>query len=203
MSLLESSLSPPRKVATPGMDDHQLKPEDFETEGTLSKDAAKIIMKALCGARPVRFELLWPICSIARQVTKWTRACDKRLHRLICYIHNTPDHSLESFVGDDAQHCHPVLFSDADFAGDVVTAKSTSGCYQAIVGPNTFAPITASCKSRRVFRTAQRRAKSLLPSKVYELKAYKPSPSGSLSRSCLELSHNLRKRVRRSRLPSR
>jgi hypothetical protein len=111
----------------------------------LSKDAAKIIMKALYGARLVRFELLWPICSSARQVSKWTRACDKRLHRLICYIHHTEDHSLESFVGDDAQHCHPVLFSDADFAGDMVTAKSTSGCYLAIVGPNTFAPITASC----------------------------------------------------------
>ena len=59
-----------REVATPGMDDHQLKPEDFEQEGYLSKDAAKIIMKALCGARLVRFELLWPICSSRRQVTK-------------------------------------------------------------------------------------------------------------------------------------
>jgi len=130
------------------MDDHQLKPEDFEQEGLLSKDAAKIIMKALYGARLVRFELLWPICSSARQVTKWTRACDKRLHRLMCYIHHTEDMSLESFVGDEAQHCHPVLFSDADFAGDMVTAKSTSGCYLAIVGPNTFAPVTASCKKQ-------------------------------------------------------
>jgi hypothetical protein len=66
----------------------------------------------------------------------------------MCYIHHTPEHSLESFVGDDAQRCHPVLFSDADFAGDMVTAKSTSGCYLAIVGPNTFAPITASCKKQ-------------------------------------------------------
>jgi hypothetical protein len=72
-----------RQVATPGMDDHQLKPEDFETEGNLSKDAAKIIMKALYGARLVRFELLWPICSSARMVSKWTRARDKRLHRLM------------------------------------------------------------------------------------------------------------------------
>ena len=29
------------KVATPGMDDHQLKPEDFETEGLFAIDAAK------------------------------------------------------------------------------------------------------------------------------------------------------------------
>ena len=105
-------------------------------------------MKALYGARLVRYELLWPICSSAREVTRWTRACDKRLHRLIAYIHHTPDHSLESFVGDDAQHCHPVLYSDADFAGDMQTAKSTSCLYLAIVGPNTFAPVTASCKKQ-------------------------------------------------------
>ena len=79
-------------------------------------------------------------------MTRWIRACDKRLRRLICYIHHTGDHSLESCVGDDAQDCHPVLFSDADFAGDLVTAKSSSGCYFAIVGPNAFAPTTASCK---------------------------------------------------------
>ena len=105
-------------------------------------------MKALSGARLVRFELLWPICSSAREVSKWTRACDKRLHRLMCYIHHTPDHSLESFVGDEAQHCHVVLYSDADFAGDLIQAKSTSGLYMAIVGPNTFAPVTASCKKQ-------------------------------------------------------
>ena len=137
-----------RKVGTPSMDDHMFKPEDFEEPGYLAGDAAKIIMKALYGARLVRFELLWPICSSAREVSKWTRACDKRLHRLMCYIHHTPDHSLESFVGDVAQHCHVVLYSDADFAGDLVQAKSTSGLYLAIVGPNTFAPITASCKKQ-------------------------------------------------------
>jgi hypothetical protein len=66
----------------------------------------------------------------------------------MCYIHHTPNDSLESFVGDKAEDCHPMLFSDADFAGDQVTAKSTSGLYLAIVGPNTYAPITASCKKQ-------------------------------------------------------
>ena len=47
-----------RNVATPSMDDHQLKEENFEMEGDLQKDAARIIMKALYGARLVRFELL-------------------------------------------------------------------------------------------------------------------------------------------------
>ncbi len=137
-----------RKVATPSLDDHQLKPDDFEHEGALSKDAAKIIMKALYGARLVRYELLWPICSIARQVSKWTIACDKRLLRLMSYIYHTLDHSLESFVGDDPALCRPVVYSDADFAGDLNTAKSTSGAYVAIAGPNTFAPVTAICKKQ-------------------------------------------------------
>ena len=48
-----------KNVATPGMDDHLLKPEDFEELGNLAKDAAKVIMKALYGARLVRYELLW------------------------------------------------------------------------------------------------------------------------------------------------
>ncbi len=127
------------------MDDHLLKPEDFEEPGHLPLDAAKIIIQGLCGAHLVRFELLWPVCTSAREVSRWTRVCGKRLHRLMCYIHHTPDHSLESFVGDDAQHCHVVLFSDADLAGDMIQSKSTSGLYMAIVGPNTFAPIAASC----------------------------------------------------------
>ena len=137
-----------KKVVTPSIDDHMLKPEDFAEDGYLAKDAAKIIMKMLYGARLVRFELLWPICSLARQVSKWNRACDKRLHRLVSYVYHTLDHSLESFVGDDPALCHPVLFTDADFAGDLTNAKSTSGAYLAIVGPNTFAPITASCKKQ-------------------------------------------------------
>ena len=41
-----------------------------------------------------------------------------------------------------------MLYTDADFAGDKVTSKSTSGCYVAISGPNTFAPITAMCKKQ-------------------------------------------------------
>ena len=141
----ESSL---RRYSTPSIDEHQLKPEDMEKEGNLSGESAKIVMKALYGARLVRYELLWPICSLARQVSRWTVACDKRLHRLMSYIHFTLDHSLESFVGDDPALCHPVLYSDADYAGDTVHSKSTSGLYLAIVGPNTFAPITASCKKQ-------------------------------------------------------
>ena len=65
----ESSL---KHVSTPSIDDHQLKPEDFEQEGILAKEAIRVIMKSLYGARLVGFELLWPICSMAREVSRWT-----------------------------------------------------------------------------------------------------------------------------------
>ena len=72
-----------RAAKTPSVDDHALTDEDRAAPGALEQDAAKIIMKMLYGARLVRYELLWPICSIARMVSKWSRAEDKRLYRLI------------------------------------------------------------------------------------------------------------------------
>ena len=125
-----------------------LKPEDFEHDGVLAKDAAKIIMNMLYGAPLVRAELLWPTCSLARHVPKWAKACDKRLHRLISYFHHTLVHSFGSFVGGDPAPCHPIPFWGAGFAGKLGGAKSTAGCYLAIVGRNTFAPTTASCEKQ-------------------------------------------------------
>ena len=36
-----------------------------------------------------RPDILWSVNKFARAITKWTRACDKRLARLISYIHHT------------------------------------------------------------------------------------------------------------------
>ena len=42
---------------------------------------------------------------LARSVTKWTRACDRRLARLISYIHHTSDRRQCCHVGNTDQHC--------------------------------------------------------------------------------------------------
>ena len=122
-----------KKVAFPSIDDHQLSPEEFETEGLLSKDAATIVMKCLYGARFVRFDLLWPIRNLARKASKWTKACDRRLYRLMCYLNSTLDHSLEAFIGDAPEDCHVLEYVDASFADDINDSKSTSGMFIAIV----------------------------------------------------------------------
>ena len=47
---------------------------------------------------------------LARAVTKWTKSCDKRLARLISYIHHTSGYKQYCHVGNTAQQCRLGLF---------------------------------------------------------------------------------------------
>ncbi len=59
-------------------------------------------------------------------------------------------HSLESFCGDRPETLKPIVYCDADFAGDTRASKSTGGSYIALVGPNTSIPIASLCKKQTV-----------------------------------------------------
>ena len=80
------------RVSTPGLDDHHLKKEELESVGELSKVCCQIDAKCLYLARTGRPDILWSVNKLARAVTKWTRACDRRLARLIAYIHHANAH---------------------------------------------------------------------------------------------------------------
>ncbi len=90
--------------------------------------------------------MLWPLASVARQISKWNKASDRRLHCLASHLNTTVDYSFEAFVGDDPEDCVVLEYCDASFADDIRESKSTSGCYLAIVGPNMFVPITSFSK---------------------------------------------------------
>ena len=79
------------KVATPCMDDHQFIEEENESVGELSTVGSQIVLKLLYPARIGRPDISWSVNKLARAVTKWTKACDKRLARLISYIHHVHD----------------------------------------------------------------------------------------------------------------
>ena len=85
-------------------------------------------------ARILRFDLLWTIAHLARMVAKWTKACDRKLHRLVSYLHHHQHISPENFVGDYPEDLTLACYNDADFVGDLVGSKSTSGCHLALVG---------------------------------------------------------------------
>ena len=77
------------KVSTPCLDDHHFKEEELKSVGELSKVCSQIVLKCLHLARIGRPDILWSVHKLARSITKWTKACDKRLSRLISYIHYT------------------------------------------------------------------------------------------------------------------
>ena len=91
-SLCNASLS-----RVPCLDDHQFKQEELESVGDLSEVCAQIVLKCLYLARIGGPEILWSVKKLARSVTKWTQAYDRRLARLISYIH---------YKSDYRQYCH-------------------------------------------------------------------------------------------------
>ena len=76
---------------TPCLDDHKFKEEELGSVGKLSKVCAQIVLKCLYLARIGGLDILWSVNKLARAVTKWTRACDKRLACLISYIYHTSE----------------------------------------------------------------------------------------------------------------
>ena len=59
--------------------------------GRLQPIAAKVLMNILYAARMARFDLLKAVCHLACHITRWTSQCDRRIHRIICYINSTLD----------------------------------------------------------------------------------------------------------------
>ena len=76
-------------VSTPCIADHHFKEEETKSVGELSNTCSQIVLKCLYLARIGRPDILWSVNKLARSITKWTKACDKRLNRLISYIHHT------------------------------------------------------------------------------------------------------------------
>ena len=79
------------KVSSPCLDDHLSKEEELKSVGELSKVCSQIVLTCLYLARIGRPDILWSVNKPARAVTKWTKACDWRLARLISYIHHTSE----------------------------------------------------------------------------------------------------------------
>ena len=70
-------------VSSPCLDDHQFKLEELEPVGELSEFCSQIVSKCLYLARIGRPDILWSVNKLARSVTEWSQACDRRQARLI------------------------------------------------------------------------------------------------------------------------
>ena len=140
-----------KKADTPFLDETKLDQEwaklqienAVETGGdpkemTLQTIAARVLMKVLYAARLARFDLLRAIGVLATMLTKWDTFCDRKLHRIICYINQTLDLTMVSWMSNNAvtnKLCQNV-FGDADFAGDTKSMRSTTGVYSCLTEGN-------------------------------------------------------------------
>ena len=136
------------RVSTPCIDDHHSKEEQLKYVGELSEVCSQIDLKCLYLALFGRPEILWSVNKLARSITKWTKACDKRLSRLISYIHHTCNYNQYCHMGNTAKQCGLGLFQDSDFARDLEDSKSTSGGTFCVFGSHTYVPISWMCKKQ-------------------------------------------------------
>ena len=95
------------KVATPCMDDHLFREEENGSVGEMSAVCSQIVLKCLCLARIGGPGILWSVNKLARAITKWTKACYKRLARLIPYVQisiiQVPDFAGDNYRFDVVQ----------------------------------------------------------------------------------------------------
>ena len=82
---------------------HHFKEGETKFVGELSHVCSQIVLKCLYLARIGRLDILWSVNKLARSITKCTEACDKRLNRLISYIHHTCEYKQYCHVGNYCQ----------------------------------------------------------------------------------------------------
>jgi hypothetical protein len=105
--------------------------------GKHQQHSASVLMKLLYAARMAAPWLCVAISRLAKQIHKWTADCDRRLHRLYCYIYGTRQQVLTGSLSTaDLQDVSVEFWCDADLNGDMMSSKSTSGRWIELKGNN-------------------------------------------------------------------
>ena len=147
-SWLTKRLNNSAKYLLHAKDDHQFKEEEKGSAGELSKVCSQIVVKCLYLAYIGRPDIPCSVNNLARAFKKWTRACDKRLARLISYMHFTSEFQQCCHVGNTGQQCRVGVFQVSVFAGDLEDSKSTSGGTLCMLSSHTYVPGSWMCKKQ-------------------------------------------------------
>ena len=126
------------KVSTPCIDEHHFKEEEMKFVGELSQ-----VLKCLYLARIGRNDILWSVNKLARSITKSTKACDKRLSRLISSVHHTCEYKQYCHVGNTAKQCSRLRFYRRSWRFEIHFRRNIVR-----FGSHTFVPISWMCKKQ-------------------------------------------------------
>ena len=105
-------------------------------------------LKCLYLARIGRPDIPCSMNKLARSITKWTKACDKRLSRLISCIHHTCDYKQYYHVETLPNNSDWDCFKTPILQEILRIQKPTSGGTLCIFGSHTFVPISWMCKKQ-------------------------------------------------------
>ena len=138
----------------------------MKSVGELSNTCSQIVLKCLYLARIGRPDILWSANKLTRSITKWTKACDKRLYRLISYIHHTCEYKQYCCVGNTAKQCRLGLFQDSDFARDLEVPNLLLEEHCAFLDVVHLFQLIGCARNKLQFRTDQQNLKSFLWSRL-------------------------------------
>ena len=130
------------EVTTACLDD---KKEEMRSVGELSKVCPQIGLKCLYLARIGRPDILCSVNKLARSITKWTKACDKRLSRLISYIHHTCEYTQYCHVGNTSTTMQVGIVSGLWLCWRSCRLKIDLKVNLRIFGSHTFVPKSWMC----------------------------------------------------------
>ena len=160
--LANKTTQQPYKVSTPCLDDHHFKEEELKSVGELSKVFFQIVLKCIYLARIGRPDILWSVNKLARSITKWTKACDKRLSRMISYIHRTCEYKqychVETLPNNAGWDCFKTLTSR-----EILKIRNLLQVEHCVFSEATRSFQLAGCVRNKLhFHTAQQNQKSFL-----------------------------------------
>ena len=116
----------------------------LKSVGELSKVCSQIFLKYLHLTRIGRPDILWSVNKLARSITKWTKACEKRLSRLISYIHHTSEYKQYWHVGNTANNTDWDC-SKTPTLQEILRTRNLTLC---IFGSHTFVPTSWMCQKQ-------------------------------------------------------
>ena len=125
------------------LEEGSLLSEDDAVKGQLSPVAARLVMKLMWLCRTARPDLNFAVNILAKHIND-----DRRAARLVGCLSSSVDLAHVMIIKDPLNELNPALYCDADFAGDSMDMKSTSGFVMAIEGKSSFALLSWEAASR-------------------------------------------------------
>ena len=145
---LSSKKAKPSK--TPTLEEGSLVLSDSTDRGQLAPVAARLVMKLMWLCRTARPDLMFGINVLAKHITCWSSNDDKRAARLVGYLSSTIFLAHEISFTKGINELHLALYPDADFGGDPVDMKSTSGFVLALEGEGSFGLLSWGSRKQKV-----------------------------------------------------